>query len=126
MEININAKIVLQHDESEFVRRMLQTIECKLVELKAQGEHIMSQVEDLNAAIAAEDVEVQDILSSVIKVDADIDALIAKIGTGTPTLPDISAALTAIASHTASLTTAAQQMKDEDAKANTQTPPPVA
>lgn len=124
MEINITVQ--MNKDEFKVFRYKLETIERMLVELKSQGEKLMSQVDDLNAAIAAEDVEVQDILSSVTKVDADIDALIAKIGTGTPTLPDISAALTAIASHTASLTTAAQQMKDEDAKANTQTPPPIA
>lgn len=77
----------------------------------------MSQLDDLNAAITAEDVEVQDILASVTKINADVEALLAKIAAG-GTLPDITAQLQAIAAHTAALTTASQQLKDEDAKAN--------
>ncbi len=79
----------------------------------------MSQLDDLNAAIAAEDVEVQDIVSSVTKVDSDIDALLAKIASGTPpTLPDITAQLQQIAAHTTALTQAATQLKADDTKAN--------
>lgn len=83
----------------------------------------MSQLDDLNAAIAAEDVEIQDILSSIAKVAADIAALIAKVAAGNvPT--DLTTQLQAMQSHLASLTTGAQQLKDADAAANP--PPPAA
>ena len=42
----------------------------------------MAQIDDLNAAIAAEDVEVQTLLASVTKIGSDIDALLAKIAAG--------------------------------------------
>jgi DNA-binding FrmR family transcriptional regulator len=78
---------------------------------------IMSQIDDLNKAIADEDVEIQDVLTSVTKINADVDALLAKIAAGA-TIPDITTQLQAIQAHTAALTTASQQLKDEDAKAN--------
>jgi SMC interacting uncharacterized protein involved in chromosome segregation len=94
------------------------TEQCVLLRtIQKQGERIMSQLDDLNKAISDEDVEIQDILASVTKVGTDIDALLAKIAAG-GTMPDITTQLQAIQSHVASLTTASQQLKDEDAKAN--------
>lgn len=76
-----------------------------------------TQLDDLNAAIAAEDVEIQDLIASVAKIDADIIALLAKIAEG-GTLSDITSQLQALQAHTASLHTATQQLKDDDTKAN--------
>lgn len=77
----------------------------------------MTQLNDLNTAIQAEDVEVNDILASVTKIGTDITTLLAKIAAGgVPT--DLAAQLQAIQSHVASLTTAAQQLKAADAQAN--------
>lgn len=84
----------------------------------------MSQLDDLNAAIAAEDVEIQDLLASITKVASDIDTLIAKINAGGGTV-DLTTQLQALSSHLSSLTTGAQQLKDADAKANP-VPPPAA
>lgn len=72
-----------------------------------------TQLDDLNSAIQAEDVEIQDLLASVTKIDADIIALLAKPGLP----PDLTTQLQAIQAHTAALTTAAQQLKDDDTKA---------
>ena len=99
---------------SEMLRNWL--LEPALQRMNQMEVTLMGQLEDLNTAIQQEDVEVQDILASVTKVGADIDALWAKIAAGgNPT--DLTAQLQAIQSHVASLTTAAQQLKDEDTKA---------
>lgn len=101
----------------EFFRKKLEDIEIKLNEITHKETKIMSQLDDLNAAIANEDVEIQDLLASITKVDADIDALIAKIAAGgVPT--DLTAQLQAIASHTTALTAGAAQLKADDSKAN--------
>lgn len=92
----------------------IKEIRNKLTQMEAT---LMSQLDDLNTAIQAEDVEITTLLASVTKIDADVDALLAKIAAGA-TLPDITTQLTAIQAHTAALTTAAQQLADEDAKAN--------
>jgi capsule polysaccharide export protein KpsE/RkpR len=101
----------------DYFRRKLETIEHMLIDIKTKETLIMTQLEELNAAIAAEDVEVQDLLTSVSKIGTDIDALLAKIAAG-GTTTDLAAQLQAIQSHVASLTTAAQQLKDSDTKAN--------
>lgn len=97
----------------EFFRKKLENIEAKVDEILKKEKHIMSQLDDLNAAIQAEDVEISDLLSVITKVAADIDKLIAS-----STSPDLTAQLQAIQSHLASLNTGAQQLKDADSKAN--------
>lgn len=77
----------------------------------------MTQKEDLDAAIAAEDVTIQAIAASVTKIAADITALLAKIGTGTPPA-DLAAEIQAVQSHTDALKTAAASLADADTKAN--------
>lgn len=101
----------------EFFRKKLETMEHLLIDIKAKEINIMSQLDDLQAAISAEDVEIQDLVASITKIDTDIDALLAKIAAG-GTMPDITAALTAIAAHTTALQTASAQLKADDAKAN--------
>lgn len=107
--------------EWELLRKRFDAIDASIADLKVRikqtEDTLMSQLDDLNAAIAAEDVEIQDLLSSITKVAADIDTLIAKIGTGTPPV-DLTVQLQALSSHLASLTTGAQQLKDADTKAN--------
>lgn len=77
----------------------------------------MSQLDDLNAAIAAEDVELADLMASIAKVAADITALLAKIEAGnTPT--DLTTQLAAVQAHLASLTSGVQQLDDADKAAN--------
>jgi len=115
--MNINVILSIDQTLTKFLGTYLGGIQSSLDAIKTQGVQIMSQLDDLNTAIKNEDVEVQDIIASVTKVDADIDALIAKIAAGgVPT--DLTAQLQAIASHTSSLTTAATQLKAADTKAN--------
>lgn len=113
-------KIILCLEEStvRFFSKKLGNMEQMLHEIINKENTIMSQIDDLNKAISDEDVQIQDVLASVTKVDADIDALLAKIAAGGATFPDITTQLTAIAAHTAALSTAAAQMTAEDAKAN--------
>lgn len=101
----------------EFFRKKLETIEHKLIEIMNKEAHIMSQLDDLNAVIQAEDVQIQAIGAVVTKIDADVVALLAKIAAG-GTMPDITTQLQAIQSHTAALATAVQQLSDDDTKAN--------
>ena len=77
----------------------------------------MAQIDDLNAAIQAEDGQVTAMQAVLVKIDADITALLAKIAAGA-TGPDLTAQIQAIQSHVASLTTANQQLVDDDTKAN--------
>lgn len=114
---NMNLTVTLDAVTRQFLTQLVGGIQQKLGEIKTQGEHIMSQLDDLNAAIQAEDVEIQDLLASVTKVDADIDALIAKIAAG-GVPADLTQQLQAIAAHTTSITTAAEQLKADDAKSN--------
>lgn len=79
---------------------------------------LMAQIDDLNAAIKAEDVQITTLNASVVKIDADVDALLAAAKAGGAG-PDLIAAITAIQSHTSALATATQQLTDEDTKANT-------
>ena len=85
-----------------------------LAEINKKEKHIMSQLDDLNAAIQAEDVTLQQIVPVVAKIDADITALLARPGLP----PDLSAQIQAIQSHTSTLSTALQQLTADDAKAN--------
>lgn len=77
----------------------------------------MAQLDDLNAAIAAEDVDIQLIADSAIKIGADVTALLAKIGSGTPPT-DLTAQIAAINAHVASLKTASDQLTAADSAAN--------
>lgn len=77
----------------------------------------MTQKEDLDAAIAAEDVQIQALVASVAKIADDVTALLAKIAGGT-SAADLANEIAAVQSHTASLTTAAAQLADSDTKAN--------
>lgn len=77
----------------------------------------MSQLDDLNTAIKNEDVEVATLLTSITTIAADVAKLKAAVSAGT-SATDLSAQITAIQSHLASLTTGAQQLKDADTAAN--------
>ena len=77
----------------------------------------MAAIDDLNAAIKAEDGQVTAMQAVLVKIGADIDALLAKVSAG-GTGPDLTAAIQAIQSHVASLTTANAQLAAEDAKSN--------
>lgn len=84
----------------------------------------MAQIDDLNTAIQAEDVDVQQIAAVATKVDADVVALLAKIQAGNiPT--DLTTQIQAIQAHTAALATALGQLNDADTQANppASTPP---
>lgn len=77
----------------------------------------MAQIDDLNAAIAAEDVDVQLIAASAVKIGTDVTTLLAKITAGaSPT--DLTAQIAAINAHVASLKTASDQLTAADTAAN--------
>lgn len=77
----------------------------------------MAQIDDLNAAIQAEDVQVTTLAASITKIDADVDALLAAAQkAGVPM--DLTAQITAIQSHTSALATAVAQLAADDTKAN--------
>ncbi len=95
----------------------LDAIERLLLELKTQGAKIMSQLDDLTQEVADEDVQITTLVASAAKIDADIDALIAKIAAGA-TPADITAQLTAIKAHTAALASVNAEMVAADTKAN--------
>lgn len=82
----------------------------------------MAQIDDLNAAIQAEDLEIQDLLPVVTKIDTDIAALAALVAAG-GTGPDLSAAIQAIQAHTSSLKSAVDQLTAADDAAVPPTPP---
>lgn len=85
----------------------------------------MAQIDDLNAAIKAEDVQVTTLAASITKIDSDVDALLAAVQAGaTPT--DLTVQIQAIQSHTSALATAVAQLAAEDTKANPPTPPAAA
>lgn len=89
-------------------------LEPVLTLMKNMEIRLMSQLDDLNAAIQAEDVELKTILASITKVAADVDKLKSAPGL----TPDLTNQIAAIQSHLASLTTGAQQLVDADTKAN--------
>lgn len=81
----------------------------------------MAQIDDLNAAIQAEDVQVSTLAASITKIDADVDKLLASAqAAGVPT--DLTNQIQAIQSHTSALSTAVSQLAAEDTKANPTTP----
>ena len=82
----------------------------------------MSQLDDLNAAIKAEDVDVQAIAAVATKIDTDIKALLAKPGLP----PDLTTQLQAIQAHTSALGTALTQLQASDTAANPPATPPAA
>jgi len=98
-----------------YFRKKLETIEHMLIGLKTQGEKTMAQIDDLNAAIQAESVELSQLAAVVTKVDSDLDALAAAVAAGaSPT--DLTQQIAAIQSQTASLVTAVAQLSDTDTK----------
>ena len=100
-----------------YFRNKLKAIELKLDAIAEKENNIMAQIDDLNKAISDEDVELTTVLASITKISADVDKLLAKIvAGGTPA--DLTAQITAIQSHLASLTTGAQQLVDADTKAS--------
>jgi chromosome segregation ATPase len=101
----------------DYFRKKLEAIEHTLDAIAEKENNLMAQIDDLNAAITAEDVELTTVMASITKIAADVDALLAKIQAG-GTPADLTAQITAIQSHLASLTTGAQQLVDADTKAN--------
>lgn len=99
---------------SEAIRNwLLEPALKKLEEIK----HTMATQADLDEAIAAEDVTIQQIADSVNKIATDVTTLLAKITSGTP-VSDLTNEVEAVKSHTASLTAAAAILADSDTKAN--------
>lgn len=87
------------------------------LQLKQMEDKIMSQLDDLNVAIQAEDVDIQQLGPIATKIDADIVALKAAVAAGaTPT--DLTTQITAIQAHTAALATGLSQLSASDTKAN--------
>ena len=76
-----------------------------------------TQIDDLNAAISAEDGQLTAMQAVLAKVVADIDALLAKIAGGS-TAADLTTEIQAIQAHVSALSTATQQLTDADTKAN--------
>lgn len=85
--------------------------------LKEMEKRLMSQIDDLKTEIDAEDVQVQTLVASAKKIDADIVALIAKAKAGASP-QDIAAQLTLIQAHTAVLASVNANMVADDASAN--------
>lgn len=89
-----------------------------LGKLNEMEKNIMAQIDDLNAAIKAEDVELTTTQASIVAIAADIAKLkAAAAGGATP--QDLTTQITAIQAHLAALTTANQQLVDADKAANT-------
>lgn len=97
--------------------KRLDRIEQHLLDIKRQGEKTMAQIDDLNAAIQAEDVQVSTLAASITKIDSDVDALLEAVKNGA-TATDLTTQIQAIQSHTAALQTAIAQLGSEDTKAN--------
>lgn len=116
MEIKVT--LCLEESTELFFRRKLETIERMLIDINHKENKTMAAIDDLNKAISDEDVEIGDLTAVVTKVDADITALIAKIGQGGVTPEQIATALQAIQSHTASVKTAVDTLTTDDTKAN--------
>ena len=77
---------------------------------------IMSQLDDLKAAIADEDVEIGDLGTVITKVDTDLAALAAAVAAGaTPTV--LTTQIAAIQAHTAALVTGIGQLTAADTAA---------
>ncbi len=87
-------------------------------EIKIMAHKIMAQIDDLNTAIAAEDVDVQTIAASATKIAADITALKALVAAGaSPTV--LTTQIDSILAHSTSLATAAGILQAADKDANT-------
>lgn len=80
----------------------------------------MSQLDDLNQAIADEDVELTTIAASITQIDADVEKLLANAPA------DLAAQIQKIKDHTAALLDGVSQLTAEDAKVNPPPPPPPA
>lgn len=100
---------------SEEIRNwVLSPVMLKLTEMENK---IMAQIDDLNAAISAEDVQFTTLNASIVKIDTDVDALLAAVKAGaSPT--DLTTQIQAIQSHTSALATASAILQAEDQKAN--------
>lgn len=106
--------------EYDHFNRAIERMIGLLIEIKKQGETTMAQIDDLNTAIQAEDVELSDLSASITTINADITKLLAAVAAGaTPT--DLTNQITAIQAHTAALTTAVSQLASDDTSVN----PPV-
>ena len=89
-----------------------------LKKLNEMERKIMAQIDDLNTEIQAEDVQIQTLLASAAKINADILALIQKAQGGGVTVTDLTAQLTAIQAHTAVLASVNADLITSDANAN--------
>jgi hypothetical protein len=113
----INVKVTLDTVTLQFLMQLMGNVQSSLDNLIAQGVKIMGQLEDLNAAIQAEDVDIQQLGPIATKIDADIVALKAAVAAGA-TPADLTTQITAIQAHTAALATGLGQLGDSDTKAN--------
>lgn len=116
--MQINVTFSLDNSILSFLKVQFAHIEQKLDALKTQGEITMSQLDDLNTAIQAEDVQIQALAPVVTKVDTDLAALAAAIKANVPP-QDLLNQIQAIQSHTAALKTGIQQLSDADTAATT-------
>jgi hypothetical protein len=111
--MNINVTVSFDTDFTQFIKQQFGNIQSKLQDLKTQGAQTMAQIDDLNTAIQAEDVELTTVQASIVTIAADVTRLIAAVKAGgTPT--DLTNQLTAVQAHLAALTTANQQLVDAD------------
>lgn len=78
----------------------------------------MAAIDDLNAAMKAEDGIVVAQQAVILKIAQDIATLKAATGSGAATPQQVSDLLTAVQSHISTLTTSNQQLVDADTAAN--------
>lgn len=76
----------------------------------------MAQIDDLNAAIAAEDGQIAAMQPMLVKIGDDITTLLALVSAGS-TPADLTTQIQAIQAHVAALTTANAQLVADDAAA---------
>lgn len=100
----------------------LQYIERMLRVILQKEKQTMAEIDDLNTAIAAEDVGVQDITASVQKVSADVAAILAKLAAGTPPAA-LTAQIATVNAHVVAIKAATDILNAADLSAN---PPPPA
>lgn len=78
----------------------------------------MAVIDDINAEIKNEDVQLTTQQTLITKIGTDIADLKAAAQSGAVTPQQLQDALTALQSHVAALTTSNQQLTDADAAAN--------
>lgn len=120
--MNIQITLSLDPTVEQFFRDQLKMIGHKLDNLKTQGEHTMTQLDDMNAKIKAINDGIDNLGTALSKVAtdeqksfADLKAAIAALPGGTP--PDLTAQLEAMDSASSKLTALSTVVAGIDADA---------